>query len=289
MGRIGKLLAAFTLTLAITGTPLMDGFTAGTVFAETNQQRKVKVQEKAGFINVAHRGASGYAPENTLAAFDKAVKMRADYFELDVQRTKDGHLVLMHDNTVDRTTNGSGEVKDLTLKEIRQLDAGSWFSSQYAGEKVPTLEEVLDRYRYQPINILIELKKPELYPGIEKQVALMLLKKGVSFRPGKIIVQSFNHDSLRTYHRLQPWVQTGVLVSLTEYRKGVSDEKLREWKEFSDYVNPNYKLVDDRLVNRVHQNRMKILPYTIRSKATADEVRATGVDGFITDYPELGY
>src|SRR5699024_1122413 len=111
------------------------------------------------------RGASGYAPENTIAAFDKAVEMKADYFELDVQRSKDGQLVLIHDTTVDRTTNGTGAVKDLTLKELKSLDAGSWFDEKYAGEKIPTLGETLDRHRGK-IKILIELKSPSLYPGI---------------------------------------------------------------------------------------------------------------------------
>src|SRR5687767_2479124 len=96
--------------------------------------------------NVAHRGASGYAPENTIAAFDKGVEMKADYIEIDVQRSKDGELVIIHDTKVDRTTDGTGNVKDLTFEQIRSLDAGSWKGEQFKGEKIPTFDEILDRY-----------------------------------------------------------------------------------------------------------------------------------------------
>lgn len=238
------------------------------------------------FLNIAHRGASGYAPENTIAAFDKAVKMKADYFELDVQRSKDGHLVVLHDITVDRTTDGSGYVGDLTLRELKQLDAGSWFGEEFAGEKIPTLDEVLDRYRGNNIGILIELKNPERYPGIEAEVALLLAQKKLDKRTDKIIVQSFNHDVMKNYHHLQPTIPVGLLVSYTPV--GISDEQMREFSTYADYVNPNQRLVTSDLVQRVHANGMKITPYTIRSESEARQMMATGVDGIITDFPELG-
>ena len=126
--------------------------------------------------NVAHRGATGYAPENTIAAFDLAVDMKADYIEIDVQRSKDGELVVIHDTTVNRTTNGSGKVGALTFEQLRSLDTGSFKGEQFAGEQIPTFEEILDRY-HGKIGILIELKAPELYPGIEEQVAEALKDK----------------------------------------------------------------------------------------------------------------
>ena len=118
-------------------------------------------------MNIAHRGASGYAPENTLAAFDKAVEMQADYIEIDVQLSKDDLPVVIHDDTLDRTTNGTGNISAYTLQELKSLDAGSWFDKKYAGEKIPSLNEVLEMYG-EKINILIELKSPELYPGVEE-------------------------------------------------------------------------------------------------------------------------
>ena len=204
--QLGVLLLAVVLTLSLhPGQAAAD---------PQNSQRHTPSK----FINVAHRGASGHAPENTIAAYDLAVKMKADYFEVDVQRSKDGHLVIMHDTTVDRTTDGSGSVKDLTLAQLKQLDAGSWFSSAFAGEKIPTLEEVLDRYRGKGIKILIELKNPSLYPGIEQQVVEALTKRNLDKRKDKVIVQSFDLESVQRFHQLLPTVPIGVLASYGDYR-----------------------------------------------------------------------
>lgn len=142
--------------------------------------------------NIAHRGAAAYAPENTIASYDLAVDMKADYIEIDVQRSKDGELVVIHDTSVDRTTDGSGKVGDLTLEEMKSLDAGSWKGEQFAGEEIPTFEEVLDRY-HGKVGILIEMKSPELYPGIEEQVADALKERHLDTPQNeKIILQSFN-------------------------------------------------------------------------------------------------
>lgn len=122
---------------------------------------------------IAHRGASGYAPENTIAAFDLAVKMNADMIELDVQLTKDRQIVVIHDDRVDRTTNGSGFVKDFTLEELQKLDAGSWYGPAFQGERIPTLEAVLKRY-HKKIGLLIELKGHPSQVGIEEEVGQLL-------------------------------------------------------------------------------------------------------------------
>src|SRR5690625_2870402 len=107
--------------------------------------------------------------------------------------TSDGRLVAIHDTTIDRTTNGTGSVGDYTLEEFRQLDAESWFGEQFAGEQIPTFEEILDRYRGK-IGILIELKSPELYPGVEEKVADAILERNmIKTNNNKIIIQSFNH------------------------------------------------------------------------------------------------
>lgn len=119
---------------------------------------------------IAHRGASGYAPENTFAAFDIAAEMNADFIELDVQLTKDGQIVVIHDDKVDRTTDGSGFVKDFTLKKLQSLDAGSWYGAEFKGERIPLLEEVLKRY-HSEIGFLIELKGHVSQVGLEKQSA----------------------------------------------------------------------------------------------------------------------
>ncbi|WP_059104056.1 glycerophosphodiester phosphodiesterase [Shouchella shacheensis] len=244
---------------------------------------EASMQDYKKTTNIAHRGASGHAPENTIAAFDKAVDMNADYFEVDVQMTKDGQLVLIHDTTVDRTTDRTGSVSDFTLEEIRQLDAGSWFGEAFAGEKIPTLEETLDRYRGK-IGVLIELKNPELYPGIEEKVAKALIERNMH-RPnnGKMIVQSFNHDSMKMFHHILPEFPLGVLVNSGP----ITAEQLDNFSAYAEYVNPNKALMDRETVDRIHEYDMKTWPYTVRDQASADYLVGIGVDGISNDFPEL--
>lgn len=233
-------------------------------------------------MNIAHRGASGYAPENTLAAFDKAVEMQADYIEIDVQLSKDDLPVVIHDDTLDRTTNGTGNVSAYTLEELRSLDAGSWFDKKYAGEKIPSLNEVLEMYG-EKINILIELKSPELYPGVEEKVAEALAKYKLD-TSNNIVIQSFNHPSVIKSAELLPEITHGVLAG--ENYKNVTDQQLQEFAAYAEYFNPNLKIVSSELVDNVHQAGMKISPYTIKTKAEAERIYKFGVDGLITDYPD---
>ncbi|MDR7238190.1 glycerophosphodiester phosphodiesterase [Neobacillus drentensis] len=259
---------AFTLLFS----PFQQAFAAET----TGELRQVET--------VAHRGASGYAPENTIAAFDKGVEMKADYIEIDVQRSKDGKLVIIHDTKVDRTTDGTGYVKDLSFDQIRSLDAGSWKGEQFNGEKIPTFEEVLDRY-HGKIGILIELKSPELYPGIEKMVAQELKERNLDKPQNeKIILQSFNFDSMKISNSLLPKVPIGVLTS---NRADTTEQALKEFASYADYFNPSYGIVTEELVNQVHANGMKIHSWTVRSHEAAEFLLNMNVDGIITDYPDF--
>jgi glycerophosphoryl diester phosphodiesterase len=233
--------------------------------------------------NVAHRGATGYAPENTIAAFDLAVDMKADYIEIDVQRSKDGELVLIHDTTVDRTTNGTGKVGELTFEQLRSLDAGSWKGEQYVGEPIPTFDEILDRY-HGKVGILIELKAPELYPGIEEQVAEALTERNLDKPQNeKIIIQSFNFESMKKTNELLPQVPIGVLTS---NRAHTTTEALQEFSTYADWFNPSYGIVTEELVNNVHALGMKIGSWTVRSQEAADFLLDMKVDAIITDYPD---
>jgi Glycerophosphoryl diester phosphodiesterase len=233
-------------------------------------------------MNIAHRGASGYAPENTLAAFDKAVEMQADYIEIDVQLSKDDLPVVIHDDTLDRTTNGTGNISAHTFQELRSLDAGSWFDKDYAGEKIPSLNEVLEMYG-EKINILIELKSPELYPGVEEKVAEALAKYKLD-TSNNIVIQSFNHPSVIKSAELLPEITHGVLAG--ENYKNVTDQQLQEFAAYTEYFNPNLKIASSELVDKVHQAGMKISPYTIKTEAEAERLYKFGVDGLITDYPD---
>ncbi|WP_018933187.1 glycerophosphodiester phosphodiesterase [Gracilibacillus lacisalsi] len=251
------------------------------------KELSISKQDQQKMINVAHRGASAHAPENTMAAFHKGVEMKSDYIEIDVQMTADEELVIIHDTTVNRTTNGTGAVGDLTLEEIRALDAGSWFSEEFAGEKIPTFEEVLDAFRGK-VGILIELKSPELYPGMEEKVADALKERNMDHAKNKkIIIQSFNHGSMELSKELLPEIPHGVLAGLSW--AGVTDEQLEAFTTYADYFNPNQNIVTPTLVDRVHETGMQIMPYTSRSQEQADRLFNLGVDGIITDYPEHVY
>ena len=241
------------------------------------------VGERKQVSNVAHRGATAYSPENTIAAFNLAVDMKADYIEIDVQRSKDGELVLIHDTTVDRTTDGTGKVGDLTFEELRSLDAGSWKGEQFAGEPIPTFEEILDLYRGK-IGILIELKAPELYPGIEEQVTAALIERNLDKPQNeKIIIQSFNFESMKKMDQLLPRVPIGVLTS---NRADTTLEALQEFSTYADWFNPSYGIVTEELVNQVHSLGMQIGSWTVRSQEAADFLFEMGVDAIISDYPD---
>jgi glycerophosphoryl diester phosphodiesterase len=267
-----KLLIGTGVALSLLFSPISQAFAAEPATGERKQ-----------VDNIAHRGATGYAPENTIAGFDLAVDMKADYIEIDVQRSKDGELVVIHDTTVDRTTDGTGKVGDLTFDYLRSLDAGSWKGEQFAGEPIPAFEEILDRY-HGKVGILIELKAPELYPGIEEQVADALKARNLDKPQNeKIIIQSFNFDSMKTMDRLLPKVPIGVLTSK---RADTTAEALQEFSAYADWFNPSYGIVTKELVNQVHTLGMQIGSWTVRSQEAADFLFEMEVDAIITDYPD---
>ena len=145
---------------------------------------------------IAHRGASSYAPENTLAAFDLALQMGVRHIELDVDFTSDGHIVVIHDDTVDRTTNGSGPVTSHTLAALRALDAGSWFGAQFAGERIPTFDEVLARYKGR-VHLHTEIKGRS--PSLSQRTADVIRKHGME---GQVTITSFQTvrlEEMRAY------------------------------------------------------------------------------------------
>lgn len=239
-------------------------------------------------VSIAHRGASGYAPENTIAAYDKAVAMKADYFEIDLQMTSDGHLVSIHDNTLARTTNGTGFIGTSTLSKLKKLDAGSWFSPDFRNEKIPTFDEILSRYKGARTGILIEVKSPELYPGIHQKVKAALQKYHLTNGANnKIIIQSFNHDYIKQSKKLLPNIKHGVLINAASVK--TSDAHLKAFSQYADYYNPSYKLINRSLVERAHNAGLKVEPYTVRKKEQIAPLVEAGVDGIITDFPDYLY
>ncbi|SEG42780.1 glycerophosphoryl diester phosphodiesterase [Nonomuraea solani] len=239
-------------------------------------------------VNVAHRGASAYAPENTIAAFDLAGSQGADMFELDVQETKDHELVLMHDTTLARTTNAEQvfpglspwNVGDLTLAQIRKLDAGSWLSGTYDDERVPTLGEALSEMSGSGMGLLLEVKAPNLYPGIEARVATELRRHSSWLSPGRLVVQSFDWGSMREFHRRLPDVPIGLLGT-------PSTGELPALAKYADQINPPYGTLTAAYVRRVHALGMKVLTWTVDSPATMRRLLGYGVDGIITNRPDV--
>jgi len=242
-------------------------------------------------VSVAHRGGAAYAPENTMAAFKKGFESKADFIELDVTMTKDGVLIVIHDDTVNRTTNGTGKVVDLTYDYISRLDAGSWFSPEFAGEHVPTLGEVLDAFRGK-IGILIEIKNPKIYPGIEQKVADELTSRNMD-KPenGKIIVQSFDWNAVKTFHDILPEVPVGVL---TFHASDVTPARLAEAATYANYVNPYWGTlnllpylvrVTPDVIDLVHDYGMGIMVWTVNTPADIAWLVKSQVDGVITDNP----
>ncbi|WP_240419772.1 glycerophosphodiester phosphodiesterase [Paenibacillus periandrae] len=234
-------------------------------------------------LNIAHRGASGYAPENTLAAFARAIAMNADYLELDVQLSRDGRLVVIHDQTVDRTSDGTGRVVDLTLEQLREVDAGRWFNEKFTGERIPTLDEVLNLSRGKA-GLLIEIKWASMHPGIEHKLADALIAHGlVQSNASAVIVQSFDQQSLKRFHAILPYVPIGVLV---ENQSDLVTNKLAELAAFADYINPYMDLATKEIVEAIHSQGMKVCLWTVRSPGVVKPLLELGVDGLISDYPD---
>ncbi|QJC51091.1 glycerophosphodiester phosphodiesterase [Paenibacillus albicereus] len=243
---------------------------------------------------VAHRGASAYAPENTLAAFDEAVRLGADWIELDVRRTRDGQLAVIHDESAERVTGTAKRIGGTDLAELRQLDAGFSFrggaqhrsddsraSGAAAVQRIPLLDEVLERYAGR-IGLLIELKDPALYPGIEAQVA----ERVKPFLGNRLLLQSFDLGSLERLRRLLPEARLGALIgeeAAAEFADGDWREQARSW----DYVNVQTTLLDRRLVKLLHEEGALVMAWTVRSPEDRQRLASIGVDGLIMDDPRL--
>lgn len=244
--------------------------------------RSSKNSDRYIYQKIAHRGAAGYCPENTFAAFDRAIEMGADYIEIDLQFTKDNKIVVIHDLTVDRTTNGKGKVIDYTMEELQQLDAGSWFDPEFAGEKIPTFSEVLEIYGMK-IGLLIELKKPSVNPGIEEAVAAEMKKMFPSTLPADhFIIQSFEQASLKKIKPLLPNIPIGVLVNFP-----LTKQEIHEISLFADYLNPKWTLVNEALIRQLQANNLKSFAWTIRNSRDLERLKQYPVDGIATDYLDL--
>lgn len=222
-----------------------------------------------------HRGAKAYAPMNTLPAFELAVAQGAHAIELDVQRSRDGYPVIMHDFTVDTTTNGHGRVSELTLSELKALDAGAWFASAFAGVQIPTLDEVFESVGHR-VFVNVEIKAATLYTdGVEEVVANCIKRHQMQQR---VLISSFNPHTLARFRACLPDVPIGYLYEGTATT--VPADAIYE------AYHPCHTLISHRLVADCRQRQQLINVWTVNDPARALELCALGVDGIITDKPD---
>ncbi len=227
----------------------------------------------AGFMVIAHRGASAYAPENTLAAFDLALDLGCRHLELDVNVTSDGHIVVMHDDTVDRTTNGAGPVGSQTLTELRALDAGAWFGAQFAGERIPTFAEVLEHYDGR-LHLHTELKgrAAQLASGTADLVRQYGMVEHVA-------VTSFQYLRLAEIRAYAPELPTGWLVS------EVSDGTMAQALGLTQ-ICPKADSVTPALVRRLHAEGFVVRAWGVADEALMRQVVQAGADGMTVNFPD---
>jgi glycerophosphoryl diester phosphodiesterase len=231
----------------------------------------------------AHRGSSAYAPENTLTAFKLAIDQDADAIELDAKLTSDGHVVVMHDKTVDRTTNGSGAIKSLTLDELKRLDAGSKLPPLYEAEIIPTLSEVFEEIGHK---ILINVELTNYFSPVDDlpdKVAALV--KEYNLQEG-VMLSSFNMIALLRARNLLPNTPLGLLTFTGLAGITIKSRLLHFSPLFA--INPSYKDVTKNLVTNAHQENFKVYAYTVNQSEDIRQVIDAGVDGFFTDDPVLG-
>lgn len=220
---------------------------------------------------IGHRGACGHEPENTLLSFKKAVDIGVDMIEFDVQKAKSGQLVVMHDATVNRTTNGVGSVVEMTFAQLRKLDAGK-------GQKIPTLQEVLDLVNHK-IRVDIEIKAAQAVHDVAEIIQDYIDTKGWS-RSG-FLVSSFDISDLEKFHEHMPEIELMVLFSHAP----------KNWLEImkdlpASMLATSYKNVSQELIDLAHSHDIKIIVYTVNDPKDIIRMIKLGVDGICSDYPD---
>lgn len=230
-------------------------------------------------INYAHRGASGYYPENTMLAFEKAVEMGCMGIETDVQMTDDGVLVLMHDEMVNRTTDGTGFVKDYKFRELRKLDAGSWLSKEFSGVRVPGAEELMEMVKNLNVIINFEIKSGiVLYDGIEEKLIDMIYKYDLQDR---VILSSFNHYSIVKCKEISKDIKTGLL-----YMEGLY--KPENYCRFvgADALHPYFYTLNEEVIEDIKKEGVMINTFTVNDESYMKFFVNQKIDGIITNYPD---
>jgi len=241
------------------------------------------LQPRSQPLVIAHRGSSAYAPENTLAAFTLAAEQEADAVELDVDLTRDGHVIVMHDATIDRTTDGRGRVTDLTLDEIRRVDAGAWKDAAFNGERVPLLGEVFETVGQQML-IDVEIKGMSVRGnGIEAKVAALIDQHDLIDR---VIISSFNPFALRRVKHIDPRLACG-LICAPEAPIFLRDAWLAPLIPGLNARHPHHSQVNKVMVDQFHAQDLAVNVWTVNQAGIARAMARVEVDGLIGDDPVL--
>jgi glycerophosphoryl diester phosphodiesterase len=248
---------------------------------------------------IAHRGASGHAPEHTWAAYELAMEMGVDFLEPDLQMTRDGHLVAFHDATLERTARGPGEccsgpVASRTLGELRRCDVGAWFNEAhperarpgFRGQRIVTLDELLDRWGRQ-VRWLPEMKDPREAPGMEKALLELLDRndlRAAAVERGHVLIQSFSVEALRLIEAMDPHLplvqlmapepagdQVGALQGISRYAVGVG---------------PHHSLVSGPFMEEARRLELQVHTWTVNEPEAMERLVDLGVDGIFTDFPD---
>lgn len=230
---------------------------------------------------IAHRGASSHAPENTLAAFRKAKALGLNWVEFDVMLSSCGEAVVIHDETLERTTNGHGKVCDYTYAELATLDAGSWFNPAFAGEKIPTLAEVIQLLMQQKISANIEIKPSQGREAATVKKVLSVVQQYWHPQAAAPLISSFSHDVLLMVHQLMPSSQLGFLMH----------EWQADWMDFCDRiasvaVDVNEKILTQEKVKEIKASGRSLLAYTVNQVERARELFSWGVDAVFSDHAD---
>ncbi len=230
----------------------------------------------------AHRGASAYAPENTLEAFKLAAEMHSDGVELDVHLNANGEIVVLHDETIDRTSNGSGVVGNMGLQELKQLDFGVLFET-FHDVKIPTLEEVYELLKETSLTVNVELKTNQNeYPGIEQKCIQLAERMGMTER---VLYSSFNFESLKRVKQHNPALPVALLYSKDEDETVIEVAK----QMGAQALHPYFGLLrDEQDVQQMHKAGLLVHPWTVDRKHDMQRMIKLGVDALITDVPDIG-
>jgi glycerophosphoryl diester phosphodiesterase len=233
-------------------------------------------------LNFAHRGASYEAPANTLAAFLLAVELGADGIELDVHLSRDGEVVVVHDFTLEATTDGEGPVRNKTLAELKELDAGIWFDPAFAGQRIPTLQEVIDAVGDRLL-LNIELKTTSIRDDGLAAVVVRTIEENHLL--DRVVVSSFNPLAIRWIKRLNPWVPVGLL-----YAPDMPFLLRRPWLQRllrPEALHPHYTLVDGEYVRRARKQGCRVHVWTADDPGEMWQLMRMNVDLIITNRPDL--